>query len=434
MTQSDSRPAHYACLGIGVGPANLSLAALLHRHPGIPHLFLDRKAEFGWHEGQLVSGAELQVSPLKDLVTLHDPTNPWSFLNYLHDQGRIYHFLNARFDSVPRREYRNYLEWASRRNPRIVFGEEVLAVDFDTTFTVHTSKRVLTADNIVAGVGTTPWVPYFARDQLGRNQFHVADFGERAASVGGRRVVVIGGGQSGAEAVLDLLSRRGPELPRELVWVSRRRNFFPIDDSPFTNEFFMPCHADHFYGLEPATRAAFNREQNLASDGISERTARELYQRLYLHRFVERREEVIGLYPNRDVVDVTRVGEQLMVAVRHRDETDLLEHFETDLIVWATGYRPAALDFLAPLADRLERDGAEYAVDADFAVRWDGPPDRNIFLQNAVRGQRGLADPNLSLNAWRSGRIIDRIRGERGRDQLAAFVEWSTKPGKSLPS
>ena len=35
-------------------------------------------------------------------------------------------------------------------------------------------------------------------------------------------------------------------------------------------------------------------------------------------------------------------------------------------------------------------------------VGWDGPRDRNVFLQNAVREQRGLADPNLSLVAWRA--------------------------------
>lgn len=433
MSAHEPRPAHYRCVGIGAGPANLSLASLLHADLDVPNLFLDRKDGFGWHDGQLVDGATLQVSPLKDLVTLHDPTNPYSFLNYLHEQGRIYHFLNARFDSVPRREYRNYLEWATRRNPNIVFGEAVTAVEFDGTFTLRTSRRTVTADHVVVGVGAEPWVPEFARGLLGDTQFHVADFTGMAGALAGRSVVVIGGGQSGAEAVLDLIARTGSALPRETAWVSRRRNFFPIDDSPFTNEFFMPCHSDYFYNLDADSRAAFNRQHVLASDGISESTARELYQRLYLHRFVDQRDETIGMYPNRDVVDVTREGERWLVAVRHRDESDQFEYLEADTIVWATGYRPGSLDFLAPLADRLDREHGEFTVDEDFAVRWDGPPDRSIFLQNAVPRQRGLADPNLSLNSWRAQRIRDRIRGTRSLDQLAAFVEWSTKPGRSMP-
>src|SRR4051812_18382005 len=36
-------PRHYRCIGIGVGPANLSLAALMHSHPEITNLFVDKK-------------------------------------------------------------------------------------------------------------------------------------------------------------------------------------------------------------------------------------------------------------------------------------------------------------------------------------------------------------------------------------------------------
>ena len=49
-------------------------------------------------------------------------------------------------------------------------------------------------------------------------------------------------------------------------------------------------------------------------------------------------------------------------------------------------------------------------------------------MQNAARGQRGLADPNLSLNAWRSQRIADRIGTVASNEQLASFIEWSSKP------
>jgi hypothetical protein len=40
-------PRHYRCVGIGVGPANLSLAALMHSHPEITNLFVDKKESFG---------------------------------------------------------------------------------------------------------------------------------------------------------------------------------------------------------------------------------------------------------------------------------------------------------------------------------------------------------------------------------------------------
>ncbi|MEU7067481.1 SidA/IucD/PvdA family monooxygenase [Streptomyces sp. NPDC046161] len=423
---------HFRCVGVGVGPANLSLASLLHCRPDIPNLFLDRKESFSWHDGQQIPGTTLQVSQFKDLVSLADPSSPFSFLSYLHEKGRVYHFLNAQFDDVPRLEFRNYLAWASRRNENITFGEDVREVGFDDrrgTYTVHTDRRTVTADNVVVGVGSRPWVPPQGAGRLGPTQFHVADYLNAAHDLGGKRVVVIGGGQSGAEAFLDLISRPGRQLPRRVSWISRRQNYFPIDDSPFTNDYYMPSHADYFYALPRERRQSLNARNILTSDGISESTLREIYQGIYVHRFVEGNEDLVALHPGREVFDVSPAPVTgWEVSARHTGEPEPVEKFDADVVVWATGYRPAAMDFLAPVADRLEREGDELRVDEDYAVRWDGPEDRRIFVQNGVRGQRGLADPNLSLNAWRSRRIADRISGVRGDEQLASFIEWSTKP------
>lgn len=420
---------HYRCLGVGVGPANLSLASLLHTRPDVVSLFLDRKDSFSWHDGQQLPGNTLQVSLFKDLVTLADPRNPFSFLAYLHDHGRLYHFLNAQFDAVPRVEFRNYLAWASRCNESIVFGETVCEVSFDKVFTVRTDRRTVTADNVVVGVGSQPWVPSQVRGKLGPTQFHVSDYLGTAADLGGKRVLVVGGGQSGAEAFLDLISQPSAGLPRRVSWISRRANYFPIDDTPFTNDYYMPSYADYFFDLDREARQAFNQQNILSSDGISESTLHDIYQRAYLHRFVEGNVDLVGLYPNRDVTEVsTGVYGDWQVSARHNDHPGATELFEADIVIWATGFRPTQMDFLDPIADRLERDGDEFRIDEDYAVHWDGPDDRRVFVQNAARGQRGLADPNLSLNAWRSQRIADRLSKVSGNEQLPSFIEWSTKP------
>jgi lysine N6-hydroxylase len=420
-------PRHYRCVGIGIGPANLSLASLMHSHPEMTNLFLDRKKSFGWHDGQQIAGSTLQVSMLKDLVSLSDPTNSFSFLSYLHTHGRVHHFLNAQFDAVPRQEFRNYLEWAANRNPNVVFGQEVTAVEFDRVFHVHTADRVVTADHLAVAVGTEPWVPEHAGTGHDGSQFHVSEFLDKAADLAGLRVGVVGGGQSGAEAFLDLISRPPDRLPRRVAWISRRPNFLPMDDSPFTNDFYMPCYSDHFATLDSAQRAAFNRQQVLSSDGISEATLRLIYQRAYMHRFVEGSPDLIALYPGSEVVEVTGGGStarwDLTLANNgHRHILDL------DVVIWATGFRTARMDFLAPIEHRLAREGTEYKIDESFAVQWDGPGDHHLFMQNAARQQRGLADANLSLVAWRSQRILDRLRGERTERQLSSFIEWSVKP------
>ena len=78
-------------IGVGLGPFNLGLAALLAT-TDVDAVFFDDKPEFAWHPGLMLPGAEIQVPFLADLVTLADPTSPYSFLNYLHEQGRLYRF------------------------------------------------------------------------------------------------------------------------------------------------------------------------------------------------------------------------------------------------------------------------------------------------------------------------------------------------------
>ncbi|MGW2770061.1 lysine N(6)-hydroxylase/L-ornithine N(5)-oxygenase family protein [Streptomyces sp. NPDC001275] len=433
MTASGAveQASHLRLVGIGAGPANLSLAALLHGDSGQPNLFFDRKPSFTWHDDQLINGATLQVSIFKDLVSLSDPTNRFSFLSYLHEHGRIYHFLNAQFAEVPRTEFRNYLAWAAEKNENVVFSETVERVDFDGVFRVTTDRRQVTADNIAVGVGTVPWVPEFALPYLGAGHFHVSQYLNHARNLAGKRVAVVGGGQSGAETFLDLISRPDSERPAWVSWVSKRRNYFPIDDSTFTNDFYMPEYSEYFYRLSESKRAELNSAHLLSSDGISESILRAIYQQLYRLQFIERDEHRFGLLPNRTVVSADRTATGTFeVTLRHNDESGQSQCLPVDAVVWATGFRPTPKKFLDPLKDRIETENGEVRVDEDFAVAWDGPPDRKIFVQNAVRGQRGLPDVNLSLNAWRAQRIANRLRGCSAPEMAMSFIDWSAKSGR----
>jgi lysine N6-hydroxylase len=72
-------------LGVGAGPANLSLAALLTtaRERGRAFLtstFLERNPLISWHSLQMFPGTLMQTEFYRDLVTPIDPTNRFSFL------------------------------------------------------------------------------------------------------------------------------------------------------------------------------------------------------------------------------------------------------------------------------------------------------------------------------------------------------------------
>ncbi len=97
---------------VGAGPFNLGLAALAEP-TGLDVVVLEQRDDVGWHSGMLLPEATLQVPFLADLVTLADPTSPYSFLAFLKETGRLYPFyVRERVDPL-RVEYDRYLRWAA---------------------------------------------------------------------------------------------------------------------------------------------------------------------------------------------------------------------------------------------------------------------------------------------------------------------------------
>src|SRR5690606_15444079 len=106
----------YDVVGVGFGPSNLALAIALaeyeeQRGPGDPVVtarFLERQESFAWHSGMLIDDATMQVSFLKDLVTLRNPASRFSFLSYLHARDRLVDFINHKTLFPLRAEFDDY--------------------------------------------------------------------------------------------------------------------------------------------------------------------------------------------------------------------------------------------------------------------------------------------------------------------------------------
>jgi lysine N6-hydroxylase len=136
-------------VGVGIGPFNLSAAALLQPVKEIKSKFYDQVKSFVWHPGLLFPEATIQLSYLKDLVTLADPTSPYSFLSFLFAQRRLYRFINADFSRVTRMEFNQYLQWVCALLPNLEFGRSVVAItDDDDTLMVHFDDGVVRTKNI----------------------------------------------------------------------------------------------------------------------------------------------------------------------------------------------------------------------------------------------------------------------------------------------
>ncbi|MEU5883480.1 SidA/IucD/PvdA family monooxygenase [Spirillospora sp. NPDC047279] len=420
-------------VGAGLGPSNLSLAALLEPLD-VRTRFYEASDSFRWHCGIMVPGAQLQVSFLKDLVTLVDPSNPLSFLGYLAQEGRLYRFLIAHADRCSRQEFERYYQWAADQLKSVRWGSRVERVDLRGHLLEVVSQGAdpVGTRNVVLGSGRKPFMPSFAQRFRGPDVLHSSELIRVAPEVGGRDVMVVGAGQSGAEVVNHLLS--GDAMPASLTWVSSRVGFLPLDDSPFTNEWFHPAYVDHFHGLPAARRGELLARQRLASDGVTESLLRDIYRRLYEldvllpSRFRHR------LLACRRMVGLERgEGGRLAAALRD-DDTGTVEAHGADVVICCTGYRSEFPEYLEPLRGRLLNGDGRLKVRRDYSLEWDGPEGLRLFVQNAAEGSHGIADPNLSLSSWRSARIINSIHGRivyRIEDEQAT-IAWRGREVQAL--
>lgn len=402
-------------VGVGIGPSNLSLAALLHSVPNVRAHFYESRMKFDWHPGMMLPDVELQSSCLKDLVTPVMPTSPWSFISYLVAHKRLYAFLNAQYEAVPRREFAQYLAWVAGQLNNLTFDTSVREVNLGKDhFVVRFDNGAASARNLVLGTGTTPSVPIWASPFLGDTCFHNSEATWRLPSLNASRIAVIGGGQSGGEVVEALLNSKA--TLKELNWFSRRHNFEPINDTAFSNQVFSPEYVYAYLNLNNDQKLEALKASVLTSDGLSISTINAIYRRLYSLRYLENRSIDAKLSPNRDVIQVEMDKNGYRLIVRNRFDGGV-EVAHADAIILATGYEFKLPEAFAGLQDRIQLDrNNRPALSDEYCLNWNGPKQNRIFAQNAGRHSHGIADSQLSLMAWRSAHIINSLLGQNHFD------------------
>jgi L-ornithine N5-oxygenase len=411
----DPHPPVRDVIGIGFGPSNLALAvALEEARPAADAVFFEKQPEFGWHRGMLIDGATMQVHFLKDLVSLRNPSSPYSFLSYLHAKGRLVDFVNHRTMFPTRVEFHDYLEWtAAAFAGRVRYGTEVVALRPHDAATLEVVVRRddelegHLARNVVIGAGLDPVLPAGVR--AGERIWHTEELLTRLAARPGwdpRRLVVVGAGQSAAEAA-EYLHRAYPAA--EVCAVFSRYGYAPADDSAFANRIFDPGAVDDYYAApDEVKEMLFGYSRNTNYSVVDLDLIDELYRRSYAEKVAG--EERLRILNASRVASVRENpdGVRIRVAFLPTGETADLD---ADAVVYATGYRERGpFDLLGEAGAhcRTRPDGRP-VMERDYRIATEPGTGWGVYLQGATEHSHGITSSLLSMTAVRTGEIVQSI-------------------------
>ncbi|MGW1813663.1 lysine N(6)-hydroxylase/L-ornithine N(5)-oxygenase family protein [Streptomyces sp. NPDC002125] len=434
-------PQVHDLIGIGFGPSNVAMAIALSEHNAgagaqgtVSAHFFEQQPRFGWHRGMLIDDATMQVSFLKDLVTLRNPTSEFSFLCYLKSKDRLVDFINHKNLFPLRVEFHDYFEWAAAKvDDMVSYGHEVVGVTpvlrdgevehLDVTVRSGEGLVVHRARNVLIGTGLRPLMPEGVErgDRVWHNSELLAKVEELGEAAAPERFVVVGAGQSAAENVA-YLHRRFPKA--EVCAVFSRYGYSPADDSSFANRIFDPDAVDEYFAApEDVKRRLMDYHGNTNYSVVDIDLIDDLYRQMY-------QEKVLGTERLRflnvsRLVGVEETPGKVRATVRSlvTGEETLLD---SDVVVFATGYSPVdPLGLLGDVADHCLRDEeGRVRVERDYRIATDPELRCGIYLQGGTEHTHGITSALLSNTAIRVGEILDSLldRGVKAASDEARLV------------
>ena len=424
----------YDFAGIGVGPFNLGLACLAHPLRDLQGVFLDKRPEFNWHPGMLLQDTTLQVPFLADHVTLADPTSPFSFLNYLKEQGRIYSFYIRENFKMLRNEYNHYCRWAIDKLPEVHFNTAVKHIRYDEAQQLYllacSNNRQVKARRIVLGTGTMPYIPANCKAYTDKaiHSAHYLQHKHRLQS--GRSITIVGSGQSAAEIYFDLLQEIDT-YGYALHWITRSPRFYPLEYSKLTLEMTSPEYVDYFYGLPQHRRDHLLHHQKHLYKGINNDLIAAIFDTIYAKKLVA--DIRISLRTNADLQAVAwDAATETFRLTFYQEEQEKYYAHETAGLVLATGYTHRIPECMAPIADRFRTDEkGRFVVNRNYTIDKNA---REIFVQNAELHTHGFVTPDLGMGCYRNAWIIREMLGREVYpiERRIAFQQFAVDAGEEI--
>ena len=429
VEQSDNTDSRvFDFIGVGFGPSNLAIAVAAEEHSKpLDGLFFEEEEGFDWHSGLLFENSRMQISFLKDLTTLRNPTSPYSFLAYTKSKGRLERFVNMSEFNPTRIEYQDYLRWvAGHFDHQVHYGRRVTSIvpyfgDSVPHYLVmveeSSGKRCSThrAANIVVGTGGTARMPEALGSVDDSRIVHASRFKphflRRFADLEAEaEFSVVGDGQSSAEIALELLRK----YPRAHVHIlAAGYTLRCADRTPFVNEIFSSSKVNAFFDSDPGRRAMILRELRTTNYGA---VSADLLEELYRHAYSAEVAACLTIHSYSRLIDAKSKGatDRLELTIQDRISQELSK-LQCDGVVLATGYQRRL--------DRKVFENVLHLLKCDtegnpqltrhYRAETLEPTPCGLYVQGLGEASHGLGDSLLSLLPFRSGEITDDIVAHR---------------------
>ncbi|WP_110113552.1 SidA/IucD/PvdA family monooxygenase [Bacillus sp. CGMCC 1.16541] len=412
----------YDVIGIGIGPFNLGLAALLDPVDEIDALFFDKDPYFEWHPGMLIQGTDLQVPFIADLVTFADPTSPYTFLNYAHTHNRLYSFFFFNRFDIPRQEYNEYAKWVSKQLTSCQFGKRVVDVKdhqgddayYEVSVMNVKTEEMATfyAKHLVLGTGSVPLVPEKLEEALNEDLLHTSSYLNRKEDVKrGNVITVVGSGQSAAEVFHDLLKEQD-RCGYQLNWLTRSPHFQQLEESKIAQEVFSPDYVNYFHSLSFDERMNTLESLRPLRNGVEKATLQQIYDLLY-HRSVTTTDLSVTIQASTEVKSVQSVKDGTYSVSCYQHQTDQTFEMETNKLILATGYKPYVPKWLDNMRDEIVwEDEKRFKVTRDYRIAFKKERNNHLFTLTNLEHSHGAGATNLGLSVQRNQHIINKITGK----------------------
>jgi lysine N6-hydroxylase len=204
------------------------------------------------------------------------------------------------------------------------------------------------------------------------------------------------------------------ETETQIIWVTSETSFRALDTSNFSRETYSASYARDFAALPKPFREKIIHDDLSVANGITPLFAQALYQRLYRLKYFTSpgaANPSVHVQANTEVLEIHDETNGARVTARSLPTGETrVEVF--DCVILCTGLDDETVFHSPIIGAQLKSRISQNEVSSGYAIAWDGPSDRMIFVQSQNTLTHGLGDASFVTAAARNACILNAITGQ----------------------